>query len=307
MMSRSPMARKILFDLKKNKYLYMMLIPTCAYIFIFRYIPMYGAQIAFKDYSFARGMWKSEWVGLLNFKEFFRSIYAWRVIRNTLLISLYSLIIAFPISIVFALLLNELKNEYFKRIVQTLTYVPYFISLVVVVGMIYDFFARDGVVNEILSYFKVPAIPFMQLAQLFRPLYIGSNIWQQFGWNSIIYLAALSDIDPTLYEASNIDGAGRFKQAIHITLPGIVPVIVIMFLLRIGDTMNVGLEKIILMYNPLVMETADVISSYVYRRGIQEMSYSFSSAVGLFNSIINLSLLVMANKIISKTSEYKLW
>ncbi|HOJ09449.1 MAG TPA: ABC transporter permease subunit [Clostridiales bacterium] len=299
---------KILYDdLKRNKLIYLMLIPALVYIIVFRYVPMYGVQIAFKDYSFSRGIWGSEWIGLRNFRDFFTSIYCWRVIRNTILINLISLFFAFPIPIILALLLNEVKCMAFKRTVQTITYMPYFVSLVVTVGIIYDFFSNNGIVNSMLSYLGIEPIQFLQKPQWFRPLYIGSGIWQEAGWNSILYLAALTNIDPTLYEASDLDGANRWKQTLHVTLPGIMPVIVIMLILRMGNMMNVGIEKIILMYNPLTLETGEVISTYVYKRGIQEMSYGFSAAVGLINSTINLILLTASNWMSSKLSENKLW
>ena len=295
-------------DLIKNRYIYLMLVPVLLYFVIFRYVPMYGVQIAFKDYSFSKGFWGSSWIGLKNFEDFFSSIYAWRVIRNTLLININLLIFSFPAPIILALLINEIKNKYFKRVTQTITYMPYFISLVVVVGIMYDFFSRDGLVENILGFFgQKEAMMFFINPKWFRMLYVGSSVWQEAGWGSIIYLAALSSINPELYEASRIDGAGRWKQAWHITIPGIMSVIVMLLILRIGTMMDVGYEKIILMYNPLIRDTADVISTYVYRRGIQDMSYSFSAAVGFLNSVINLTLLVTANMISRKVSENKLW
>lgn len=294
-------------DLRRNRIIYLMLAPVMAYIIIFRYVPMYGVQIAFKNYVFSKGIWGSDWVGLTNFMEFFKSIYCWRVIRNTVLINFFALIIGFPIPIILALLLNEVKNTVFKRTVQTITYMPYFVSLVVVVGIVLDFFSRTGLVNNILSSVGIEPVNFLQKAEWFRPLYIGSSIWQEAGWDSIIYMAALTSIDPVLYEASNLDGANRWKQLWHVTIPGITPIIVILLILKIGNMMNVGVEKVILMANPLTLETGEVISTYVYKRGIQEMSYSFSSAVGLINSTINLILLWSANFVSSKLSENKLW
>jgi len=294
-------------DLKRNRLIYLMLIPVLAYIIIFRYVPMYGVQIAFKNFVFTKGIWGSDWVGLSNFKDFFDSIYCWRVVRNTILINLFSLIFAFPVPIILALFLNEVKCMAFKRTVQTITYMPYFVSLVVTIGIIYDFFSNNGIVNNILSYAGIEPLQFLQNPNWFKPLYIGSGIWQEAGWGSILYLAALTNIDPALYEASNLDGANRWKQTLHITFPGIMPIIVIMLILRIGSMMNVGVEKIILMSNPLTLEASEVISTYVYKRGIQEMSYSFSAAVGLINSTINLILLASSNWVSSKLSENKLW
>lgn len=307
---KSPVKNKLKIlssDLKRNRLIYLMLIPVLAYIIIFRYVPMYGVQIAFKNFVFTKGIWGSNWVGLSNFKDFFDSIYCWRVIRNTILINLFSLIFAFPVPIILALFLNEVKCIAFKRTVQTITYMPYFVSLVVTIGIIYDFFSNNGIVNNIFSYAGIEPVQFLQNPNWFRPLYIGSGIWQEAGWSSILYLAALTGIDPALYEASDLDGANRWKQTLHVTLPGIMPIIVIMLILRIGSMMNVGVEKIILMSNPLTLEASEVISTYVYKRGIQEMSYSFSAAVGLINSTINLILLASSNWVSSKLSENKLW
>jgi len=296
-------------DLKRNKNLYIMLIPVIAYYFIFHYLPMYGLQIAFKDFSPAQGIWNSPWVGLEKFREFFiyDSYYVWRIIRNTILISFYELIFGFPAPIIFAILLNEIKNSVYKRTLQTVSYMPHFISTVVVVGLIMDFFSRDGLINTILSKFGIEAISFMTEPGWFRPLYVGSSIWQQLGWNSIVFLAAISNIDPQLYEAALIDGAGRFKQIWYVTIPSILPTIIIIFILRMGHMMSVGFEKVYLMYNPLTYETADVISTYVYRKGLLEMDYSYGSAVGLFNSLINFLLVIITNQISKKVSETSLW
>lgn len=294
-------------DLRMNKYIYIMVLPVVVYYLIFHYGPMYGVIIAFKDFQVTEGIWGSEWVGFKHFIDFFNNYYFWRLIRNTFLISFYELIFAFPAPIILALLLNELRKLWFKRIVQTVSYLPHFISLVVVVGMLVDFSSQNGLFNQFLSLFGIEPISFMQKAEWFRPLYIGSGIWQGIGWGSIIYLAAMAGINPELYEAAKIDGAGRFRQMWHVTLPGITPLIVILLILQIGSIMSVGFEKIILMYNPMTRETADVISTYVYRKGILEASFSFSSAVGLFNAVINLTLLILANKISARVSETSLW
>lgn len=307
----SPKARqgfwsKLGKDLKQNKYIYIMLLPVVAYYAIFHYGPMYGVLIAFKDFNVADGIWGSKWVGFQHFIEFFKGFYFWRIIKNTLLISFYELIFAFPASIILALLLNEIRRMAFKRVVQTISYLPHFVSVVVVVGMMVDFFSRDGLVNNLLGAIGIAPIAFMQSSEWFRTLYIGSGIWQGIGWGSIIYLAAMSNIDPQLYEAAKIDGAGRFKQAMHITIPGIMPVIMILFILQMGSMLSVGFEKIILMYNPMTYETADVISTYVYRKGILEASFSFSAAVGLFNAVINFSLLILTNRL-SRRVGTSLW
>ncbi|MDK2992481.1 MAG: putative aldouronate transport system permease protein [Clostridiales bacterium] len=294
-------------DLVKNRYIYIMLLPVITYYIVFHYVPLYGAQIAFKNFTPSKGIWGSPWVGFKYFEEFFNSYYFERLLRNTVLISLYDLIFGFPAPIILALLLNEIKSNIFKRTVQTVTYLPHFISLVVICGMIIDFLARDGLVNNILNRFGIESIPFMIKPEWFRTIYVASNIWQGIGWGSIIYLAALSNIDPQLYEAATIDGAGRFRQVLHVTLPGILPTVVIMLILRLGQMLNVGSEKILLLYNTSTYETADVISTFVYRKGILEASYSYSTAIGLFNSVINFALLVIANFISRKATETSLW
>ncbi|MCM8901801.1 ABC transporter permease subunit [Caldicoprobacter algeriensis] len=294
-------------DIIRNKYIYIMALPVVAYYIIFHYMPMYGAIIAFKEFNPALGIIRSPWVGLKHFKDFFEGVYFWRLIRNTLLISIYSLVWGFPAPIILALLLNEVKNNYFKRTVQTISYLPHFISLVVVCGIIKDFTSTDGVINDIIEFLGGERTNFLMIPEWFRPIYVGSGIWQEVGWGSIIYLAAITNIDPQLYEAATIDGASRWKQTWHITLPGIVPTIVILLILRLGGLMSVGFEKIILLYNSATMETADVISSYVYRRGLLDFDYSFSAAVGLFNSVINLILITSANKFSRKISETSLW
>ncbi|WP_084822346.1 sugar ABC transporter permease [Bacillus sp. SA1-12] len=285
-----------------------MLSPVVLYYLIFQYGPMYGLQIAFKDYSPALGFLGSPWTGFENFLEFFNSIYFWRLLRNTILLSLYSLIFAFPAGIILALLLNEVRSSVFKRSIQTITYMPHFVSLVVIVGILFDFTARDGVINDILVFlFGIEPVAYMREASWFRTLFISSDIWQNVGWSSIIFLAAMSNIDPTLYEAAKMDGANRWKQILHITIPGIMPTVIILLILAIGKFMTVGDEKILLMYNPTTYETADSIGTYVYRKGILESNFSFSAAVGLFKSIIAFTLLVIANSIARKVSDTKLW
>ncbi|WP_240417668.1 ABC transporter permease [Paenibacillus periandrae] len=297
----------LLNDLIRNKLLYVMMLPALAYYIIFHYGPMYGAIIAFKEYTPSNGIMNSEWVGLANFQDFFSGFYFWRIFKNTLLISLYSLIFGFPAPILLALFINELRSQGFKRIVQSVTYMPYFISLIVVCGIIKDFTNSGGLINTLVSYFGGDGKTMLQNPNYFRPIYILSEIWQHFGWESIIYLAALSGIDQEQYEAARIDGAGRWRQMLNITIPGILPTITILLILRMGNLLNVGFEKIILLYNPSIYETADVIASYVYRKGLIEFNWSFSAAVGLFNSLINLVLLVTANYISRKTSENSLW
>lgn len=284
-----------------------MMVPVLAYYFIFHYAPMYGALIAFKEYTPNKGILGSSWVGFQHFNDFFSSYYFWRILKNTVIISLYSLCFEFPAPIILAILINELTNKKFQRFVQTVTYMPYFISLIVIVGMIKDFTNNGGLINNFLTYFGVNDTAMLQKPELFRTIYILSEIWQKIGWESIIYLAALMGIDQEQYEAAKMDGASRIKQIWHVTLPGILPTIAIMFILRMGNLLNVGFEKIILLYNPSTYDTADVISSFVYRKGLIEFGWSYSSAVGLFNSVINLALLIAANKISKKISENSLW
>lgn len=295
-------------DFRRNKYLYLMLLPVVLYYFVFHYIPMYGSVIAFQNFNPARGIAGSPWVGFENFTDFFQSFYFTRLMRNTIAISVLDLLLGFPAPIILAILLNELRWNPFRRFVQTITYMPHFISVVVVVGMMIDFMAKDGLFNTLLTQ-TVGGEPilFLQKPELFPFIYVLSGIWQHIGWGSIVYLAAISSIDPTLYEAAMVDGATRFQQIRHITLPGIMPTIIILLILRMGAMMTVGFEKILLMYNPLTMETADVISTYVYRKGILEASYGFSAAVGLFNSVINFTLLSVANRFSRRASETSLW
>jgi len=311
MPSQKPPASKplniLIKDIKYNRNIYIMLIPVILFYIIFHYKPMYGAIIAFKDFSPMLGIWDSPWIGLENFKEFLGSYNFWSVLRNTVLISVYDLAFGFPAPIILALLLNEVKNTHFKKSVQTLTYMPHFISLVVICGMIKDFTSADGVINDIIAFMGGERMSFLLKPEYFRTIFVSTGIWQHIGWGSIIYLAALSSIDNEQYEAAMIDGANRWKQLLHVTLPGIMPTIVIMLILRLGQVMNVGFEKIILLYNPMTYETADVISSYVYRKGLQEFSYSFSSAVGLFNSVINFCLVLSSNWISKKINETSLW
>ena len=294
-------------DFRINKIVYLMAIPMIVYFILFHFMPMYGVIIGFIDFSPIIGIWISPWVGLKHFKEFFDSMYLARTVKNTALLSIYSLLWGFPGAIILALLLNEIRREKFKRCVQTITYLPHFISLVVICGLIVDFTSTDGLINSILAGFGVEATNWLTKPEWFRTIYISSGIWQSIGWDSIIFLAALSGIDPSLYEAARIDGAGRWKQMLHITLPSISSTIVIMLILNIGGLMSVGSEKIILLYNSLTWETSDVIASYVYRKGLQGADYSFSTAVGLFESLIGFVLLIIANKLSKKITEQSLW
>jgi putative aldouronate transport system permease protein len=301
---RARLRRRIWAD----RYLYLMIAPVIAYYLIFHYAPMYGTIIAFKDFSPGKGITGSPWVGFENFRDFFGSFYFTRILRNTILLSLNTLVWGFPIPIIFAMLLNELRNRYVKRTVQTVSYLPHFISVVVVTGMMTSFLAPNGgVINKLLGVVGVGQIDFLSQPGYFRSLYVSSEIWQGFGWGAIIYLAALAGIDPSLYEAAEVDGASRWQKAIFITLPGLLPVTVILLILNMGNVMSVGFEKILLLYNPATYETSDVIQTYIYRRGIVSSDFSLAAAIGLFNSTINLILLLSVNWIARKWSETSLW
>ena len=283
-------------SLRRDRQLVFMLIPVVIFFAVFSYYPLYGILIAFKDYSISRGILGSPWAGLRYFRQFFSSPYFGRLLRNTVLISVYSLLWGFPVPILFALLLNEFKDGKFKRVIQTVSYLPHFISLVVICGILIDIFSpQGGVVNSILYSLTGKRINFFGEPEWFRTMYVGSGVWQEFGWNSIIYLAAITGINPDLYEAARIDGAGRLRQIWHVTLPGIKPTILTLLILNLGNIMSVGYEKIILLYSPTTYETADVISTYVYRTGLLSQQYSYAGAVGLFNSAINIAILVLCN------------
>lgn len=294
-------------DIRKHKMVYLMALPVILFYFIFHYIPMYGAVIAFQNYNPADGILGSQWVGLANFREFFQSRIFVRVLTNTLRISVTSLIFGFPAPIILALLLNELRNKTFTRVTQTITYLPHFISLVVICGMIKDFTTEKGIITQICCFFGMQQQSMLNNPGMFVPIYVISDIWQGVGWGSIVYLAALTGIDQELYEAAKVDGAGKFRQMLSITLPGIAPTIVVMLILRMGSLVSVGYEKIILLYNPLTYEVADVISSYVYRRGLEDFAWSFSTAVGLFNSLINGILIFGTNLISRKINGTSIW
>lgn len=294
-------------DMKRNYPLYLLLIPVIAYYLIFCYKPMYGAIIAFKEFQPRLGVWGSPWVGLAQYEKFFANPDFVRILKNTLVISITSIIFGFPAPIILALLFNELKIQKFKSVAQTISYLPHFISLVVVCGLIKTFVSQGGIIYQLVVALGGKEMGLLSRPECFVPIYVLSGIWQEIGWGSIIYLAALAGIDQELYEAAKIDGAGRLKQVIHVTLPGIAPTIIIMLILRMGSLLSVGYEKIILLYNSLIYETSDVISSYVYRVGLNQQSWSYSSAVGLLNSVVNFIIIMVTNKISAKYSETSLW
>lgn len=291
----------------QNKELYFMLVPVILYYMVFHYQPMYGLQIAFKDFSFKDGIIGSSWAGLKYFETFFNSHYFWRLLRNTLTISLKDLIYGFPAPIILAILMNEVRNQKYKKVVQSLTYLPHFISVVVVCSMAKDFLALDGVVNVMLKSFNIEPINFLSRGEHFSTIYVGTNIWQQLGWGTIIYLSALVNVDPQLYESARIDGAGKLSQCRHVTLPGILPTIIIMFILRTGKILSVGAEKVMLLYNETIYEYADIISTFVYRKGLVDANYSYAAAVGLFNAVINFILLYSINRLSKRLTENSLW
>lgn len=294
--------------IKKYWMLYLMFVPVALYYIIFSYVPMAGITIAFKDYNPMFGFLDSPWVGLQHFKDFFNNYYFFRLLKNTLVISVSSIVFLFPAPIIFALLLNEIRTNWFKRGVQTVVYLPHFISLVVLCGMIRSFTDADGIItNMLVGLFGIENKSLLLSNKAFIPVYILSDMWQSIGWSSIIYTAALSNVDEALYEAATIDGANRLQQTIHVTIPGIASTVVIMLILRLGSVLGVGYEKLILLYSPIVYDTADVISTFVYRRGLLDMDWSYSSAVGLFNSVVNFSLLMFANWFSRKVSETSLW
>lgn len=294
----------------RDRYLYLLFGLPFLFYLTFHYLPIYGVLIAFKRIVVFRGLGEilgAPWIGFRYFQDYLTDPYFWKLARNTVLIRLYGLFWGFPAPIVLALLLNEVQNGTFKRLVQSITYLPHFISLVVICGMIVNFLATDGLVNQILGRFGLDAIPFLTRPEWFRTIYIGSDIWQHAGFGSIIYLAALTNIDPQLYEAAEIDGAGRWRQLLHVTLPGIAPTITILFILRLGRIMEVGYQKIILLYNGATYETADVISTYVYRRGLVNSDFAYATAVGLFTSLIGLVFVYTANRLARATGETSLW
>ena len=306
-----PLIRKketrILYHIKRNTELYLMaMVPLLVYI-LFKYVPIFGVIIAFQEYDPFSGLLKSKWVGFAHFESFITGPYFLRLMRNTLLINIYQLVFSFPAPIVLALLLNELKALKFKRVIQSISYLPHFISTVIVVGMMMKFLGSEGIVNIVLNKLGLRSVIFFSELGWFRPLYVGSGIWQGIGWGSIVYLATLAGINPELYEAAVIDGANRWHRVIYITIPALVPTIVILLLLKIGDMLDVGFEKVYLMYNPGIYETSDVIATYVFRRGIEQLNYSFATAVGLFKAVFALLLMYGSNRLARRVTGTSLW
>lgn len=294
-------------DFRKNWLIYLMLVPVIVYLLVFCYAPMYGIVIAFKDFKPRLGIMGSDWVGLKYFKEFVGSVFFGRTLKNTLMLSGLNLLFGFCAPIVFAILLNEVRNLRFKKVVQTVTYLPHFITTVIIASLILIFTDSDGFITQIVNSITGHEGSLIGDKHMFRPIYVISDIWQSFGWGSIVYLAAIMGINPELYEAARIDGANKFKQIIHVTLPGMLPIIVIMFIMAVGGLMNVGWEKAFLLQSPVTYDTSDIISTFVYRKGFEDMNYSYSAAVGLFNSVINLILLTGANLMSRKVNGNSLW
>lgn len=294
-------------DFKRNKFKYILILPVIIFFILFHYKPMYGIVIAFQKYRLTAGISGSPWVGLYQFKRFFSDPYFFRLLRNTLSISVLYQIFSNPAPIILALLLNEVRCKWFKRTVQTVSYMPHFISLVIVCSMINSFCSSNGLINTIIEFLGGDRSALLSNPHWFYPIYIVSGIWQNVGWSSIIYLAALAGIDQEQYEAAKVDGAGRLKQMWYITLPGLVPTMVMLLIMDLGSLLSVGFEKIMLLYQPLTYEVADVISTYVYRAGLVDQDFSYSTAIGLFNSIVNLILLVSANKISKKMGQSGLY
>lgn len=304
--------RRLGRDLVKNRSAYLLFLPVLIFYLVFCYKPMYGLIIAFKDFTPFKGIMGSPWAahfGLAHFMDFFKSVYFGRLIKNTLVISITNLLVTFPAPIVLALLLNEVRCKKYKGLLQTLTYLPHFISMVVICSMVRMFVDHGGFITQMLASLGLVdgSLSMLSNKNYFVPIYVTSGLWQTIGWSAIIYISALSGVDQELYEAARIDGANRWKQTIHITIPAIMMTIIMMFIMRIGTVMSVGYEKIILLYNAGIYETADVISSYVYRKGLLEANWSYAAAVGFFNSVINLFLVVSANKITKKLTNMGLW
>lgn len=306
--SRAGIGERLGKDIRRNKGAYLLFVPVLIWYILFQYLPLTNIIVAFQDYNIYRGISGSAWVGLENFAKFFKLRTFPVLVRNTVVLSLYGILFDFPAPILLALMLNEVRHARIKSVMQTISYMPHFISLVVVCGIIRDFCASDGVINQVLKLFGAKeTYNLLSNPKLYRTIHISSSVWQNCGWTSIIYLASLSTIDPTLYEAAYIDGASRLQRIIHVTLPGLVPIITVQFIMRLGNIMSVGHEKIILLYNNLTYETADVISTYLYRYGLLNGKYSMGTAIGLFNSVINIIILVSVNTMFRKFSEESLW
>ena len=289
---------------KKDWQLHLMILPGLLFILIFKYMPLGGITIAFKEFLPGKGIWGSPWVGLENFEYMLALPDTKRVMWNTLFIAAAKILINFPVPIIISILLNEVKNHRFKRSVQTIIYLPYFISWVILAGIIQDLFAKEGLINQFLGIFGAEPVFFLGNKYAFLGVLIGTDVWKNFGYNTVVYLAAITGIDETLYEAAKIDGANRFQQIWNVTLPGIAPIVVLMMILNLGNVLNAGFEQIFNLYNPLVYETADIIDTFVYRISLVEANYSLGTAVGLLKSVVSFILIVTSYKIANKYSDY---
>lgn len=300
--------QKLLKDMWRDRFLYLLMTPFIIWFLVFSYKPMIGLQIAFKDFSPFQGIAGSPWIGLDHFREFMGNSYFLRVLKNTVIINLYSLIICFPAPIILAILINEVRHTKYKKIVQTLTYLPHFVSIVVIAGIITTFLSPgSGIVNIMLEKMGLEKIYFLIKPEYFRGIFTGMNLWKDTGFSSIVFLSAIAGIDEGLYEAAKIDGASKFQQIMNVTIPSILPTIVIMLIMKIGSLLSVGYEAIILLYQPSTYETADVISTYVYRSGMIDGRYDFATAVGLFNGVIALILVFGANRLSRRLTQTSLW
>lgn len=299
--------KRFLKNIKQSKWLYLMFLLPFVYFIVFKYGAMAWLVIAFENFNAFKGVFASDWVGLKWFRTFIEDPYFWNIVKNTIVLNLWMLVFCFPAPVLLALMINEVRNKWFKKFTQTVSYLPYFLSTVVVCGFITNIVASDGLVNQIMSMLGMQKISFLMEPQWFRPIYVISELWQSCGWGSIIYLAALAGVDQQLYEAAAIDGANKWRQLWHISIPGIASVISIQFLLTVGRLLTVGYEKIILLYNGATYETADVISTYVYRRGLIEANYSYGAAVSIFQAVIALVLVIAANRAARKIGQTSLW
>ena len=294
-------------DLKRTWFLYIFLLPSLVYLAIFNYAPLYGIQIAFKNFRAIDGIWGSQWVGFQHFQTFFESYHFWTLLSNTIILSLYSLVAGFPIPIALALLLNYMKNVRYKKLVQTVTYAPHFISTVVFVGMIFTFMSTDGIVNRLIGLLGASPIGFMTNPKYFRHIYVWSGVLQGMGWSSIIYISTLASVSPELHEAAIVDGATKLQRIWNIDLPSILPTAVILLILNAGSILNVGFEKTFLMQNPVNVDYSEIISTYVYKVGIQGAQYSYSTAIGLFNNIVNFIVVILVNNTARRLNGTSLW
>ncbi len=294
--------------MRKNWELWMFVLPGMVITFVFSYVPLYGLQIAFRRYSAKKGIWGSPWVGLEYFIRFFESPYFWTTLRNTFLLSIYSLIAGFPIPIILALMLNSFSHKRYRKVIQTVTYAPNFISTVVMAGMLILFLSpRIGIVNELLSVFGIPSINFMAEKGMWRHIYVWSGVWQNTGWNSVIFFAALAGVSPEFHEAAVVDGASKFQRLLYIDFPAILPTATILLILNCGSILSIGFEKAFLLQNDLNLSVSEIISTYVYKVGLRQMDMSYSTAIGLFNSAVNAGMLILVNWTANKLSGTSLW